>query len=117
MDKETQNVISLLKSLIAIPSFSREEKRVADFLQLEMEKFGVVNRIKNNLWMTSKNYSENKPDLLLVSHLDTVRPSLTYSFNPFVPLEIDGKIMGLGANDAGAALMALWHRSTIKSHH
>lgn len=37
---DIQDVIDLLKAMIAIPSYSREEKEVADFLQSNMEAMG-----------------------------------------------------------------------------
>jgi len=68
------DAIDLLKEMIAIPSFSREEKEVADFLQHQWGKAGhTVSRKGNNVWL-STSIDTSKPTLLLNSHLDTVRP-------------------------------------------
>lgn len=100
--------IDLLKKLIAIPSFSKEEKAVADFLEERLKNMGLKpERLLNNIWVTAPNYQANRPTLLLNSHIDTVKPSANWSTDPFVPLEKDGKIIGLGSNDAGAPLVSL----------
>lgn len=100
--------IDLLKKLIAIPSFSKEEKAVADFLEERLKNMGLKpERLLNNIWVTAPNYQANRPTLLLNSHIDTVKPSNNWSTDPFTPLEKDGKIIGLGSNDAGAPLVSL----------
>ena len=45
--------------------------------------------------------------LLLNSHHDTVKPNEGYTKNPFNPEMSNGKIYGLGSNDAGGALVTL----------
>ncbi|HLW06363.1 MAG TPA: M20 family metallo-hydrolase, partial [Marinilabiliaceae bacterium] len=64
-------------------------------------------RLLNNIWVTAPNYQADRPTLLLNSHIDTVKPSDNWSADPFVPLEKDGKIIGLGSNDAGGPLVSL----------
>lgn len=100
--------ISLLKQLIAIPSFSREESGTADLLQKFLKEKGIsANRKLNNVWARNKFFSEAKPTLLLNSHHDTVKPNSAYTLNPFEPIEKDGKLYGLGSNDAGGCLVSL----------
>ena len=48
-----------------------------------------------------------KPTLMLNSHQDTVKPSQNYTRDPFEPTIEEGKIYGLGSNDAGASLVSL----------
>lgn len=100
--------IDLLKELIAIPSFSKEEKARADFLCRYLRELGFEpQRVGNNLWCTAENIDDSKPNLLLNSHIDTVRPSDSWTRRPFVP-QIEGdRLYGLGSNDAGAALVCL----------
>src|SRR5690606_40487774 len=50
---------------------------------------------------------EGKPTILLNSHHDTVKPNPAYSRDPFLPAEEEGKLYGLGSNDAGGCLVAL----------
>ena len=51
--------------------------------------------------------AETRPSILLNSHHDTVRPNPGYTMDPFSPIEKDGKLYGLGSNDAGGALVSL----------
>src|SRR5207249_3528533 len=52
-------------------------------------------------------YNENKPSILLNSHHDTVNPNPQYTKDPFDPIFEDGKLFGLGSNDAGGSLVSL----------
>jgi acetylornithine deacetylase len=100
--------IELLKELIRIPSYSTQEGPVADHLQqfLESKKL-IVYRKGNNVWIKSPEFVLGKPVVLLNSHIDTVKPSASYTNNPFDPIERDGKLYGLGSNDAGASLVSM----------
>jgi acetylornithine deacetylase len=109
-DELFYDAVDLLRKLIAIPSFSREEKSAADCI----EQYLIERRLKhvrqgNNLWALSENFDADKPTVLLNSHIDTVKPVAGWTLNPFLPTEIDGKLFGLGSNDAGASLVALLH--------
>ena len=109
-EKETSEAIELLKRMISHPSFSREEKTCADLIEHYIEEEGYTpSRIGNNVWILGSNYDRSKPTLLLNSHIDTVKPVEGWTFDPFIPTEKDGKIYGLGSNDAGASVVALLH--------
>lgn len=100
--------IALLKQLIAIPSFSKEEDNTADLIEDFLEKKGVRTRVHlNNIWATNKFYDENKPTILLNSHHDTVKPNKGYTIDPFTPVEKEERLFGLGSNDAGGSLVSL----------
>ena len=100
--------IALLKRLIATPSFSKEEDNTADIIEQFLEKHGVKTRIHlNNIWAVNKFYDEKKLTILLNSHHDTVKPNKGYTLDPFKPIEEDGKLYGLGSNDAGGCLVSL----------
>jgi acetylornithine deacetylase len=102
--------VELLQTLIATPSFSREEDASAgvifDFLR---DKNLAPKRHFNNVYAFCRHYSSRKKTLLLCSHHDTVRPAGGYTRNPFAPDIEDGKLYGLGSNDAGASVVALIH--------
>jgi acetylornithine deacetylase len=103
-----QKAVKLLKSLIATPSFSKEESATADYIQAFLDKEQVQwSRVKNNLWSKNLYFDPTKPTILLNSHHDTVRPNKGYTLDPFDPIEIDGKLFGLGSNDAGGCLVSL----------
>ncbi|MDR2466262.1 MAG: M20/M25/M40 family metallo-hydrolase [Prevotellaceae bacterium] len=104
------DTVELLRQLIATPSFSGEEQNTAALIRRFLERHGTrPQQYLNNVTATGKHYSPDKPVLLLNSHHDTVRPSSAYTRNPFEPALIDGKLYGLGSNDAGGALVALAH--------
>jgi len=109
MDKvDVFEAIRLLKSLIEIPSVSRDEDKATDFLQRYLEAAGMeTGRKGNNLWCLSPIFELNKPTILLNSHIDTVKPVNGWIKDPFKASEINGKLYGLGSNDAGASLVSL----------
>ncbi|MEN0004050.1 MAG: M20 family metallo-hydrolase [Bacteroidota bacterium] len=103
-----QQATALLKQLIAIPSFSKAEDKTAQLLADCLEGQGIpISRKGNNIWAISADFAPSKPTLLLNSHHDTVRPAPTYTRDPFQAVVEDGKLYGLGSNDAGGALVSL----------
>ncbi len=103
-----QEAIQLLKKLIAIPSFSKEEDETAGALCVFLSKKNIPHsRVGNNVIALNKHFDEQKPVLLLNSHHDTVKPNKGYTLDPFTPLEQEGKLFGLGSNDAGGCLVSL----------
>ncbi|TAE00034.1 MAG: M20/M25/M40 family metallo-hydrolase [Bacteroidetes bacterium] len=112
MEKSSNNLyveaVNLLKNLIQTPSFSREEEKTADILSNFLENKNIqIFRKKNNVWAKNKYFDPKKPTILLNSHHDTVKANLGYTLNPFEAVEKDGKLYGLGSNDAGASLVSL----------
>ena len=100
--------VELLKKLISIPSFSREESATADAIEQHLSDAGIAcNRYLHNVWAVNKYFSPGKKTLLLNSHHDTVKPNPGYSRDPHSPDIVEGKLYGLGSNDAGGALVAL----------
>jgi acetylornithine deacetylase/succinyl-diaminopimelate desuccinylase-like protein len=103
-----QEAIQLLTQLISIPSFSREEDKTADAIQDFFKRYNIpTHRHGNNVWAKNLNFKEGKPTLLLNSHHDTVKPNPGYTRDPFKPTIEDGKLYGLGSNDAGGPLVSL----------
>lgn len=99
---------ALLKELISIPSMSREEGNAADCMAQWLERKGFsAERKGHNVWAHAPGDRTGKPVVLLNSHLDTVKPSSGYSRNPFDAAETQGRLYGLGSNDAGGSLVAL----------
>jgi acetylornithine deacetylase len=102
--------ITLLQKLIATPSFSKEEDATASILFDYLQQNGVTpSRHLNNVWATNKHFDPTKPTILLNSHHDTVKPSAGYTLDPYDPIIQEGKLYGLGSNDAGASLVSLLH--------
>ena len=104
----TENAVKLLKKLIATPSMSRDEYNVSLIIEGFFNEHQIaVNRFKNNIWATNKYFDAGKPSILLNTHHDTVKPNKAYTLDPFIPVEKEGKLFGLGSNDAGASLVAM----------
>ena len=102
------DALGLLKSLIATPSFSKEESETAALITAFLESKGVkAERKANNVWALNRHFDAAKPTVLLNSHHDTVKPNPGYTRDPFLPEVIDGKLYGLGSNDAGGPLVSL----------
>ncbi len=119
-----ERACGLLKSMIEIPSCTFEEQQVADFLyewllqisekpdkeEVEIGKningFKVL-RIANNIVAIPHNYNQAWPTLMLNAHIDTVKPSESYTNNPFEAIAKDGAIYGLGSNDDGGSVVSL----------
>lgn len=100
--------VQLLKDLIAIPSYSKEESKTADRIEVFLTEKGVnVNRSGNNVWAFASEYNPVLPTIWLNSHHDTVKPNNGYTKDPFLPSVEGGKLFGLGSNDAGGPLVSL----------
>jgi len=108
MKNLTEEAIALLHDLIAIKSFSSEEDSTAARIEKWFAEHKIPSkRQDNNVYAFNAAFDKNKPSLLLNSHHDTVRPNSAYTKDPFHPHVEDGKLYGLGSNDAGGALVSL----------
>ena len=100
--------VALLRRLIATPSFSREEAGTAALLESFFQEKGIpAQRLQNNVWVRNRYFDASKPTVLLNSHHDTVKPNAGYTRDPFAADIVDGKLYGLGSNDAGGPLVSL----------
>lgn len=114
----THEATDLLIKMVSIPSVSREEKEVADFLEKVLSDYGLnPHRNGHNIWSICPTYDPSKPTLLLNAHIDTVKPTSSWTFSPFSPVIEDGKLYGLGTNDDGASVVSLLqvYRQIIQS--
>lgn len=98
----------LLKKLISIQSFSKEEDKTANVIEQFLQERDIkTHRKLNNIWAYNKYFDERKPTLLLNSHHDTVKPNSGYTRDPYDAAVEDDKLFGLGSNDAGGCLVSL----------
>jgi acetylornithine deacetylase len=114
--------ISLLRAMVRIPSVSREEVHIASMIEQTLTQWGYQPyREGNNLWIFSSSWDEDRPTILLNSHIDTVHPAKAWTYDPFGAIEEDGKLIGLGSNDAGASVVSLLcafrHLEKIPQHY
>lgn len=103
-----EDAVRLLEKLISIPSFSKQEEGTAETIKGFFNDVGIkTHQKKNNVWAFNEHYDKNKPTILLNSHHDTVHPNPGYTRPPFGPIIENGKLYGLGSNDAGGCLVSL----------
>src|SRR6476660_294050 len=108
LDILQEDAIGLLKKLVATPSFSREEDKTSEILEKFFHEKNIpAGKHLYNVWAVNKVFDSNKPTLLLNSHHDTVKPNSQYTKDPFKPVVEEGKLYGLGSNDAGGSLVSL----------
>jgi len=108
IEQLTAQAIDLLSQMINTPSYSREETQVSDlFQQFAEDKGFVVKRELNNVIIMPK-MDDSKPTILLNSHLDTVKPSSSWTKDPHCATTVGERLYGLGSNDAGASVVSLF---------
>ncbi|PTX42535.1 acetylornithine deacetylase [Christiangramia gaetbulicola] len=108
LEKLQQEAIELLKNLIQTQSLSGEEEKTADLLENWFKQHEIPHkRFLNNVWAINQHFEKDKPTLLLNSHHDTVKPNSAYTRDPFKADIENGKLYGLGSNDAGGCLVSL----------
>lgn len=100
--------LALLSRLIETPSLSKEEDKTAAIIVDFFSAKGIpTKRQGNNIWAVNEHFDSSKPTILLNSHHDTVKANSGYTMDPFSPTQKDGKLHGLGSNDAGGCLVSL----------
>jgi acetylornithine deacetylase len=108
LDILKQQAVAVLQELVKLPSFSKDEWQTASYIVKFLFDKGVqVNRVGNNVLALNQYFDASKPTLLLNSHHDTVKPNSKYTRDPFSSAIEEGKLYGLGSNDAGGCLVAL----------
>ena len=86
-----EEYIELLRQMIAVPSFSREEGAACDVMEEwlrahQVDAYGAqypLRRDGNNLILEQEGRGDGRPVLLLNAHIDTVRPVASYTRDPF----------------------------------
>ena len=103
-----ENSLALLQALISTPSFSKQEEQTAELIKAYLASYAIpFQTLGNNVWAYNRHFDPTKPTVLLNSHHDTVRPNKDYTRDPYTPTIEDGKLFGLGSNDAGGCLVSL----------
>lgn len=104
----TAAATDLLRQLVSIPSTSRDEGATALLIERYLADRGCeVGRVYNNVWTLAAPYDPSRPTLMLNSHHDTVKPSPSYTRDPYCSGDDEGIVYGLGSNDAGGSLVSL----------
>jgi len=92
-----KSLVDTLLQLVKLDGPSRDERVVADFIMADLKKMGyrveeddtkkIVNGNTGNLICYPPNFDPNKPALMMVSHMDTVRSTAKME-----PVVMNGKI-------------------------
>ncbi len=97
-------LLAFHRALVRTPSVSHQERAICDFVQGWLGERGVdVHRVGDNVFaMIGRG-----PILCMNSHLDTVPPTPAWTRDPYDVRAEDGKVFGLGSNDAKASVAAM----------
>ncbi len=99
-------LLAFHRDLVAIPSVSGSEEIAAAFVAGFLEARGVEVRVVGRSVLAVVG-AGRRPVLALNSHLDTVPPTRAWTRDPWQPACDDGRVYGLGSNDAKASVAAL----------
>lgn len=99
-------LLAFHRDLIAIPSVSGGEGAAAAFVAEFLGERGVEARVVGQSVLATVG-AGRRPVLALNSHLDTVPSSPAWTRDPWRPERIEGRVYGLGSNDAKASVAAL----------
>lgn len=103
-------LLALHREIVAIPSVSRDEGAVCAFLVEWLAARGVVaERFGNSLFALwdGATTAGGGMTVCLCSHLDTVPPTAAWTRPPHDVRVEDGRVFGLGSNDAKASVAAM----------
>lgn len=99
-----REILALHRKIVEIPSVSGSEAELAGFLEARLRRRGVRPvRVGESLLAL---HGEG-PVFLFDTHLDTVPPAPGWTRDPWKAGEADGRIVGLGSNDAKASVVAM----------
>lgn len=116
MDEGATDVVALLRSLVAARSPSHEEGPAADLMEewcRDVSVGGEINAASAEVLRSGHNVAMVRegalpgPTLLVVSHHDTVPATSSWTREPWEPTEENGRLYGLGANDAKGCVAAM----------
>jgi len=100
------NAVDLLQEVVRIPSESKQEEAVVNYLHSAMLELGMTPKLSGRNLTAMLDGGEG-PLLLLNSHTDTVPVGQGWTRDPLAANIEDGKIYGRGSNDAKGCLVAM----------
>ncbi|MCQ2143377.1 MAG: M20/M25/M40 family metallo-hydrolase [Bacteroidales bacterium] len=108
MDLLKKDSVDLLRKMVAVPSVSFEEEKVADLISSALESYGIEPvMVGRNVIARNKSYAEGKKTLVLDAHIDTVPAAASYTRDPFDAGADPDRVWGLGSNDDGASVVSM----------
>lgn len=109
IQKEEKSLVKFLRDLVAIPSLSGQEKKVAERIKQEMKKVGFDKAWLDKQGNVIGQIGKGKTKLLLDAHIDTVGVAnrAAWKFDPFKGKVEKGMVYGLGASDNKGAIASM----------
>ncbi len=104
MNLDQARILALHRDLVKIPSVSKNEAEIVAFVAGFLDLPGIDVRVIGRNVVARRG---SGPSFLLNSHLDTVPPAPDWTRDPFDVVSEDGKVWGLGSNDAKASVAAM----------
>ncbi|MFB3897363.1 MAG: M20/M25/M40 family metallo-hydrolase, partial [bacterium] len=107
--KEEKSLVKFLRDLVAIPSLSGQEKKVAERIKQEMLRVGFDKAWLDKMGNVIGQIGTGKTKLLLDAHIDTVGVAnrAAWKFDPFKGNVKKGIIYGLGSSDNKGAIASM----------
>ena len=97
--------VALTARLVEARSYSGEEDAAADVIEAALRDSGLEpRRVERNVWAAR---GSGERGLLFNSHLDTVPAGPGWTRDPWRAEVVDGKLYGLGSNDAKSCVAAM----------
>ncbi len=101
-------ILALHRLAVSTPSVSANEGALAERMGAWLAARGAtVERFGHTLLAIHEAESPDAPILLLDTHLDTVPPAPGWTRDPYAATVEEGRVYGLGSNDAKASVAAL----------
>ena len=108
VERLKKDSIDLLREMIAIPSPSFEEEKVAALISSRLFEWGITHKlVRGNIVALHPDFSFSKKTLALDAHMDTVSPASTYTRDPFDSGSDTSTVWGLGSNDDGGSVVSM----------
>ncbi len=103
-----QEILALHRLAVATPSVSGEEGALSLAMAEWLGARGArVERLGHTILAVHEGAVPDAPVLLFDTHLDTVPPAPGWSHDPFAATVEEGRVYGLGSNDAKASVAAM----------
>jgi putative selenium metabolism hydrolase len=109
INREEKGLVKFLRDIIAIPSLSGQEKKVAARIKQEMKQVGFDKTWLDDMGNVIGQIGKGKTKLLLDAHIDTVGVAnrTAWKFDPFKGKVENRMVYGLGASDNKGAIASM----------
>lgn len=106
VEKEKENLFSLIQRLIQIKSYSGDEKEIVEFIISKMKEYGFDEAYHDSFGNAIGRIGNGPVKIMYDAHIDTVKLTETekWQFPPFSGKIKNGKIYGRGAVDEKPAM-------------